>query len=100
MIRYAYYSFACAALCALALVMLSGCSSFDAPKPVLERSTMRITVVESQNLPPNVLGNATWHGDWCVITLREYPTCLQHEVRHCLEGNWHYGRDTTEDCYE
>ena len=28
----------------------------------------------------------------------KYPRCLQHEVRHCIEGNWHKGRVSTEDC--
>ena len=35
----------------------------------------------------------------CEITLKQYPICLLHEIRHCLEGDWH-PRDepNTEDC--
>ena len=35
----------------------------------------------------------------CHIVLRKYPVCLLHELRHCLEGDWH-PRDApnTEDC--
>jgi hypothetical protein len=93
----AYWSFACAGLCAIALVMLAGCGSFDPPAPVLERTTSVITVKVDPNLKTK--GIATWAGSLCTITLREYPVCLQHEVRHCFEGNWHEGRETTEDCF-
>lgn len=27
-----------------------------------------------------------------------YPYCLQHELRHAFEGNWHANRETLEDC--
>ena len=45
-----------------------------------------------------VYGMSIYDGDTCVIILREYPKCLLHEIRHCVEGNWHSGRDTLEDC--
>jgi len=34
----------------------------------------------------------------CVITLRQYPECLLHEIRHCFEGQWHDARPNSEDC--
>lgn len=35
----------------------------------------------------------------CEIILKRYPACLLHEIRHCIEGDWH-PRDepNTEDC--
>lgn len=35
----------------------------------------------------------------CEIILKRYPVCLLHEIRHCIEGDWH-PRDepNTEDC--
>lgn len=35
----------------------------------------------------------------CRIILKRYPVCLLHELRHCIEGDWH-PRDepNTEDC--
>lgn len=96
MIRAAYYSFACAALCAVALLILTACNSFNAPAPVLQRHASIINVRIDPALP--TLGMATWQGDLCTITLRQYPVCLAHEVRHCLEGDWHAGKNSTEDC--
>lgn len=34
----------------------------------------------------------------CIIYLRNYPQCLAHEVRHCLEGNWHEGKESDSYC--
>jgi len=44
-------------------------------------------------------GLAVWQEGECQILLREYPECLLHEVRHCIEGDWHPGRETDEDCF-
>ena len=84
---------------AFALVILSGCSSFDAPKPIMQKNVMTIVVTESKDLPPGVLGMAKESGGLCFIYLREYPYCLQHEVRHCLEGAWHGSQPNSEDCF-
>jgi hypothetical protein len=35
----------------------------------------------------------------CAIVLKQYPVCLLHEVRHCLEGQWHGDKPSSEDCY-
>lgn len=88
-----------ASLCAVALaVLLSGCS-FNPPKPVMQRNVTTITVVESKDMPPRKLGGAIYSGDNCIIVLREYPYCLQHEVRHCLEGEWHGNAPNDDDCF-
>ena len=77
---------------------MSGCSTYQT-EPI--RRDMRIIVkspVQHEN--PNKLGEATYipSTNTCVITLAKYPLCLLHEIRHCLEGNWHEGRDSFEDC--
>lgn len=86
----------------VAVMTLAGCAAFD-PEPYhLERTVSTISV----NVDPmlggvggmgqlagnhntGVLGEARVVGDHCYITLREYPVCLAHEVRHYLEGEWH-----------
>lgn len=68
----------------------------------IKRSNFQVAIVEQPNkLPDNVLGSATYlpASNHCVIILRQYPVCLLHEIRHCLEGNWHEGRTSDEDCY-
>ena len=78
----------------LLCLLLTGCA---APQTyTLERKTVKITVVEVKQLP--TLGRAAWAKDTCFIALREYPKCLQHEMRHCLEGKWH-GDTKNDDCF-
>lgn len=89
---------ACSAACVLALtLLLSGCVADPLPK--MARNSAQILVVENPNLPANVLGTYKWFGNMCVIYLREYPTCMAHEVRHCLEGDWHGDRVSNRDCF-
>ena len=80
----------------LLCVLLTGCDSFDAPRPVLERTASIINVKIDPAL--TTLGHAQWVGQLCTITLREYPICLAHEVRHCLEGEWHGDSLDDSDC--
>ena len=88
-----------ASFCAVALaVLLYGCS-FNTPKAVMQRSVTTITVIESDNMPRRVQGRAMQAGDKRLIILSEYPYCLQHEVRHCLEGQWHGDQPNDEDCF-
>jgi len=46
-------------------------------------------------------GLAQWDGQQCWVTLikSEYPRCLQHEVRHCIEGQWHTEEWNNDDCF-
>ena len=81
----------------LLCVLLTACTFFDAPRPVLERTASIINVKIDPALP--TLGHAQWVGQLCTITLREYPVCLQHEVRHCLEGEWHRATPNNDDCW-
>ena len=84
----------------LVLLVLSACSTSNDTYDI-KRSNFQVTVVEQPNkLADNVLGSATYlpASNHCVIILRQYPVCLLHEIRHCLEGNWHEGRTSDEDC--
>lgn len=91
---------ACDALAGVGMIrlmlclLLAGCA---APQTyTIERKTVKITVVEVKQLP--TLGRASWSKDTCFIALREYPKCLAHEVRHCLEGKWHGDSLNDSDC--
>lgn len=80
---------------------LVGCS---APGPVydLKQTTFTVTIIETDDFITKndqfIQGEAHVKPGECVIRLRKYPRCLLHEIRHCVEGNWHEGRITTEDC--
>ena len=82
---------------AILILLLSALAACAAPQTyTLERKTVKVTVVEVKHLP--TLGRAAWTDDTCFIALREYPKCLQHEVRHCLEGKWHGDEPSDSDC--
>ena len=83
-----------------AVLGLSACAAFSPEPYTLKRNVSTITVkvdpmlgfqATGQNglLPSGVLETATVVGDKCFIVIREYPVCLAHAVRHCLEGEWH-----------
>lgn len=91
-----------------AALMLTACgntgqSIFSASEtPEIKRAPFILSVKEEPNLSPGVPGTATFveGSNVCLIKLREYPRCLLHEVRHCIEGEWHR-RDVPngEDCW-
>lgn len=89
---------------ALLLVLaLAGCgeqSIFDPPKAELKYKRFQIEITDTDSLPPNVLGTATWveGANVCLIKLREYPRCLLHEMRHGIGGAWHGETKSEEDC--
>lgn len=64
----------------------------------LQTPVFSVVVQKVPDLP--VQGTQEYIGGRCVIKLRKYPVCLQHEIRHCIEGDWHEGVSTTEDCFE
>lgn len=64
-------------------------------EPVMR--SFHLVVVRNEDLPRGVAAWATWNQreEWCVIEYRKshYSNeCLGHELRHCLEGQWH-GKD-------
>ncbi len=76
-------------------LLLSGCSFH--PQYELERTAMWVSVKEDPTIETD--GLAKWKGFRCDIVLKRYPVCLKHELRHCLEGNWHGARPSGKDCY-
>lgn len=57
-------------------------------------------IVVEQDVDLPTLGRQQTVGGVCFIKLKQYPICLQHEVRHCIEGDWHKGVKSDEDCFE
>ena len=84
-------------LIVLALLAFTGCAQ---PQPTILRNSFSVHVEVTDKLPANTLGYATFYPNMntCVVQLRTYPVCLLHEIRHCIEGNWHRGRESSEDC--
>jgi hypothetical protein len=84
----------------------TGQSNFSASKPpeIVYPDFVVSIRSEPEQLPKDsVYGTATTmelNGKrMCVINLREYPRCLLHEIRHCIEGDWHDPQiPNSEDC--
>jgi len=79
----------------VSLVLLTGCKGQHAQ--VIEQDTFLFKMTIDPKL--ETLGLAEWSPSFCKIWLREYPTCLLHEIRHCIEGEWHKGHVSDRDCY-
>lgn len=76
--------------------LLTGCASGATINDVVNR-TVKITVIENPLIEQE--GLAFIGGDTCTIILKRYPKCLKHEIRHCLEGQWHGENESSQDCY-
>lgn len=79
-------------------ILLIGCAS-PMPATELMQSEFKLSVVfDDKPIHKGVVRAAktSWGNGTCVITIQpKYYThkCLGHELRHCLEGDWHKGRD-------
>ena len=78
---------------ALSLLLVSCGQSDDVE---FDKFNARVVIEEDSTL--DVLGRQQTVGGVCFIKLKKYPMCLQHEIRHCIEGNFHAGRKSNEDC--
>ena len=78
-------------------LLLTGCAS---PHHEPVRTAFRLYLYESADMADNQLGRANFYHDLdtCIIALRRYPDCLLHEIRHCIEGDWHSDTPNNEDC--
>lgn len=93
-----------AAAVAVGTALIGGCATHQ-PAPLQPTPLpFTITVVENPEAVPKGYAGVA-HMKYkdgviyeCAVTLRKYPICLAHEVRHCLEGDFHPGRRSTEDC--
>lgn len=85
---------------AMASLMLNGCST---QKKEFAEKSFHISVSEDFYIKPQGMARLVYDDKGvlksCHIVLKHYPTCLLHELRHCIEGDWH-PRDepNTEDC--
>lgn len=80
-------------------LLLTGCAA-PAPQPIRDTVFIHLRLVDAITLP----GFETRAGvalctstGLCEIQIRRdcYPECVEHEVRHALEGSWHDDRPTT-----
>lgn len=79
---------------------LPGCAAFfDGPDISPKRNSTNISFELTENLPPNIDGQATVLGNFCLVKLRPsvYPRCIKHEVMHCF-GWKHDDRPNSEYC--
>ena len=90
--RPAMVAFAMAALCAVMLVLLTGCDSGH--EPTIDRATFSVALVDKpgRDWPAGSVAvtYAAGTGHSRIEILRDYyPECLEHEIRHVFEGLWH-----------
>ena len=84
--------------------LLFGCTTTQPQKYDIKQTEFRLVIIPntqdfiSGNNPATKAEAHVKPGE-CVIRLKRYPQCLLHEIRHCVEGNWHEGRNSTEDCH-
>lgn len=69
---------------------------------IVQQRKVQVTLTYPVKLPDKAgkpqLARTTVGSGFCIIELVKYPQCLAHEMRHCFEGNWHEGRETTANC--
>ncbi|WP_162934928.1 hypothetical protein [Pseudomonas cavernae] len=92
--------------CCMQLVLfalLSGCAMDDAHLVLIRDDVLiHVRLVEHIDYKPGAeaYGLTRCANGVCVLEiLRDrYPFCLQHELRHAFEGDWHGQQETLEDC--
>lgn len=82
----------------LILLSMIGCTENHPPEVNFDKYISDVVIEEDKTLP--TLGRQQTVGGVCFIKLKQYPICLQHEIRHCIEGNWHQGYESNDDCFE
>ena len=89
-------------LAALCLPLL-GCETTEY-EPTKDSVFFQVKIVEEIEYKDSyhALALTKCSNNVCVIEIRryQYPNCLVHEIRHVFEGDWHKGRETTEDCFQ
>jgi hypothetical protein len=96
MMRLVLASGPTALLCVVILGMLSACAAAP-PLPIISASSFTLKIAQAPTL--DTQGRAVYGPGQCYVFLRQYPTCLLHEIRHCIEGNWHEEALNDDDCY-
>ena len=83
--------------------LLAGCASKPQVPPVSrDEALIHVRLVDRIDYKPGTqaYGLSRCANGVCVIEiLRDrYPFCLNHEIRHVFEGDWHAGRESIEGC--
>jgi hypothetical protein len=91
-----------ASAAALAL-LLSGCAADEqARTPARDEALIHVRLVDHIDYKPgtHAFGLSRCANGVCTVEiLRDhYPYCLDHELRHVFEGDWHAGHETVEGC--
>ncbi|HCJ30373.1 MAG TPA: hypothetical protein DHV63_14040 [Pseudomonas sp.] len=90
-----------ATVCGL-IMQLAGCASEEIRPITREEALIHIRLVDKIDYKPGMqaLGMSRCANGVCVVEiLRDrYPYCLDHEIRHVFEGDWHAGHESTESC--
>ena len=91
-------------LAGLGLVILTGCASTPADLYNFQQTKFNLTIIPNTEefiLPKQhgvtTYGEAVIGQGYCVIRLKKYPRCLLHEIRHCIEGDFHKHDETNKD---
>lgn len=93
-------------LSVLAVITIAGLAGCGEPDPTSINQIdfdLKIRLVDEVRYNDAIVsGLSEWGEGWCIVTLPvdEYPRCLQHEIRHCIEGDFHAGHKSYEDCTE
>lgn len=82
----------------ITLLLMVGCTEAPSPEVNFDKYISDVVIEEDKTLP--TLGRQQTVGGVCFIKLQQYPVCLQHEMRHCIEGDWHQGYESDDDCFE
>ena len=103
-----FFKFILATVCFCIIgVLLIACVSTIKPTPKPKQSDIirkefnfRLLFVKSIPFMPNARARAIFKNGTCYVMLKEedYPGCLLHEMRHCLEGAWHGNTINDEYC--
>jgi hypothetical protein len=85
------------------VLALSACAAGEAARvPVRDDVLLHVRLVEHIDYRPGstAFGLTRCANNVCVVELlrNRYPYCLQHEIRHVFEGDWHAHRESIEDC--
>lgn len=78
-------------------LFVNGCSLFEANHKFIQTDFRLVFLLDDEPMPndDSAAASAYWDDGYCIIRVKpEYYThrCLGHELRHCLEGDWHNGK--------
>lgn len=91
-------------LCLLfSTALMGGCvSQVHQPLPIRDEAVIHVKLVDHIDYVPgaHAYGLSRCANGVCTVEIlrQYYPHCVEHEIRHVFEGDWHPGRETLEGC--